>query len=446
MQRRQVLAAVAGASTASIAGCLEDECPPRADAESLPAGWPTPGFDAANASIGVDDELSSDDGHQATDSDDDSLESDELERWHVELWDRADDGIVGATSAPVVDDERVYVSYGLPSNWNRDTDGGVLFALEAETGDVDWEYSLAERAGGAPVRVGDGVLVGSGDGMLARLEAESGDIEWTTDLGDAVRTPAVADGWCYVQTDDGRVHAVDATTGERCWESRAGGLLERVGFGDEYDAAGRPAVANDTVVVTTGIDDDSSASGLVRALKRDSGEERWTMDLEGRQTPRSPVVADGVVYAAADEHLHAVALADGKREWTFATGHTTSAPAVAGDTVYIAAKNVYAVNRETGRERWRHVNRASESRSVRGSDRVPMTTTPAVAGDIVGVGFGALERDSGAHLWGEVGNHAESAYFSPATRLDHRAVGGHAIANGALYATTTDGRIATVKP
>ncbi|NGM68696.1 PQQ-binding-like beta-propeller repeat protein [Natronolimnobius sp. AArcel1] len=444
MRRRQVLAAVAGTGTVTLAGCLEDECPPRADAEPLPAGWPMAGFDAANASIGADDEPSS--AVNDDNGDGDSLEPDDIEHWHVELWEQADDGINGGTSAPVVDGERVYVSYGLPGGWNRESDGGVLLALEESTGELEWEYTLAERAGGAPVRVGDGVLVGSADGTLARLEAETGEPEWTTDLGDAVRTPAVADGWCYVQTDDGRVHAIDAATGERCWDARAGGLRERVGFGDEYEATGRPAISDDAVVVTTGVDDGSRSSGLVRALERDTGEERWTMDLEGRSTPRSPVIGDGVVYAVGDERLHAVNLADGTREWTFATGYTTSAPAVDDNTVYVAAKNVYAIDSESEQHRWRHVNLASESTSLQGPDRVPITTTPAVAGDLVAVGFGALERASGEHLWGEVGNHEESAYFSPGTRTFGPAMAGHAIANGALYASTREGRIAKVAP
>ncbi|WP_049928951.1 outer membrane protein assembly factor BamB family protein [Halopiger goleimassiliensis] len=435
MRRRQVLAAVGGTGIGGIAGCLEDECPPRASPETPPDGWPVPGSNPGNTSVVPDGLPAPDDGSPGR------------ERWHLEGWDVTD--AVGAASAPVVDDEFVYLAYGLPSGWYRDDEeDGALVVVDESTGELEWEYPLGERASGAPALVGESVLIGDADGMLARLERASGTVEWERDLGAAVRTPAVADGWCYVQCDDGRVHAIDVETGERCWDADPRGLLERLGWGDDYETTGRPAVADGTVVVTTGVSRDSRTTGLVRALDRTSGERRWSQDLEGRLSgpPRSPAVADGNVYVTGRERLEAYALADGEREWTFTTGYTTSAPAVGEDVVYCCAKNVYAIDRDDGTERWRHVNLAPESSTIGGSERVPLTAQPAVAGGFVAVGFGALERTSGEHLWGEVGNEPESDYFHAGTSRFGEAMAGHAIANGALYAATSEGRVAKVVP
>ena len=440
MERRQVLAATTGAGLAGLAGCsaFDDECPARTDAETPPDGWPVPGYDAANAAVGPGAVASADDIAEG----DRPLEADSIERWRFEVWEEVD--TEGIASEPIVDAARLYLAFGRPSP-GAET-GGTLLAIDESTGELDWEYAFSPDASGAPALVGDGVLVGDADGTLRRLERDTGALDWETDLDGAVRTPVVTDGWCYVQCRDGRVHAVDVETGDRCWTARAGDLRERVGFGDDFEAEGRPAVTDDAVVVTTGIEDERTT--LLRVLERESGEERWKLEVDdGNEAPRSPVVSDDIVFVAVSGGLFAYDM-EGNREWSFATGFDrTSAPAVDESTgsVYLAAKNVYALDRETGEERWRHVNLGPDGYEMEGG-RVALTATPAVVDDVVAVGFGALGRDDGDHLWGDVGNDAETDYFSGGVRGSPVPNDGPAIANGALYATTTFGRVAKVEP
>ncbi|WP_207586439.1 PQQ-binding-like beta-propeller repeat protein [Halomontanus rarus] len=433
MRRRTLLAAASGAALGGLAGCLSDSCPPRSDPTEPPDGWPMAGFDAANTGRA---------GSIAP-----PPASEPVWQFHTD-----DDDARGAASTPVVDDERVFVVTGLPARFAED--GGRLYALERATGEVDWDYELPGGAGGGPALVGDAVLVGSGDGTLLALERATGDVHWRTDLGGAVRTPAIADGWCYVQTDTGRVSAVDVETGEGCWDARIAGALDRLGFGSDYHAEGRPAVTEDTVYVTTGEreDDESSTDrAIVRALERESGDERWAKTFPSRRLPRSPVVADGVVSVAVEDRV--VALADGEtgnaepgeKLWTFVTGYReTSAPAIVGDTAYISAKNVYAIDLETGRERWRHVNEAPAHRVLRsGGDRVGMTGHPIVGEDAVYVGAGALDRETGDRRWGEVGNREDSDFFSGVS-TEAVSSGGVAITDDALYVSTTHGIVTKV--
>lgn len=394
-----------------------------------------PGFDAANTGLDADGDPPSDDP---------------TERWRFDAWEHGDHE--GAASAPVVDGERVYLAYGLSTTDYRgppsQDDGGAVLALAEATGELEWEHPLSDPSG-APALVGDGLVVGDGDGTLTRLERRGGDPVWETDLGAAVRTPAIADGWCYVQTDDGRVFAVDVETGERCWDDRQEGFRDRLGLGDEYRATGRPAVDDETVVVLTGSSDDDSPprAVLVRGLDREFGSERWAIELDDRVwsgTFPSPAVAEGTVYVAVPGELQARSIEDGSREWTFATGvDATSSPTVGEDAVYLGAKNVYAVDRNTGEERWRHVNLApDDSESPSGTDRTPITGAPVVVGDRVLVGFGALDRERGDHRWGEVGDDEESDYFEGGGFGRELPSDGQAVANGALYATTRWGRLA----
>jgi outer membrane protein assembly factor BamB len=61
-----------------------------------------------------------------------------------------------ATAAPTVAGATVLID-------NKD---GVVFGLEAHTGEVLWEFKTAGRIGGSPIVVGDTMYVVSFDGML----------------------------------------------------------------------------------------------------------------------------------------------------------------------------------------------------------------------------------------------------------------------------------------
>ena len=50
--------------------------------------------------------------------------------------------------------------------------------------------------------------------------------QWTYETGDAVRSsPAVADGVVFVGSDDNKLHAVDAATGEPKWTYETGDIV-----------------------------------------------------------------------------------------------------------------------------------------------------------------------------------------------------------------------------
>jgi len=104
--------------------------------------------------------------------------------------------------------------------------GGEFYALDAETGDVLWDYDAREARGtnlknrGAPT-VADGVVyVATGDGSVVGLDVESGEETWEADVDETIDTPPiVVDGVLYVTastepdagtTKDGHVVAVDA--------------------------------------------------------------------------------------------------------------------------------------------------------------------------------------------------------------------------------------------
>jgi outer membrane protein assembly factor BamB/formylglycine-generating enzyme required for sulfatase activity len=125
---------------------------------------------------------------------------------------------------------------------------------------------------------------------------------------------------------------------------------------------------------------------------------KWQVPL-GAQVNSSPIVADGVVYLAADDGvLRAFDAATGAEKWRFKTAHARGpfrqVPTLAEQRVYFndSQGNVYAIDRADGREIWR----------AKAMNNSPDSVTLAYghlflsdnAGQVVG-----LRADNGETVW-----------------------------------------------
>jgi hypothetical protein len=145
--------------------------------------------------------------------------------------------------------------------------------------------------------VADGRLVqgtyAEGGGVVAAVDADTGDRLWEPRrLGQDVATPAVVGdrGYTAVGTDDrraGLVLAVNLDTGDTVWRDEL-----------EWHAV-VPAVAGDTLVVAGEVREDGErVAGVVRAYDRASGDRLWTHTVETRGVGGVALVADRVLLAA----------------------------------------------------------------------------------------------------------------------------------------------------
>mgnify|MGYP000227022450 CR=1 FL=1 len=430
VRRRTVLATVGAAATGALAGCTSGCSPavtPSTDPppDDRPAVWPQPGGRATKTGRAPPGAAPGD-GPDAT-------------TW--ELWEYTDDDERrGLATAPVVADGRAYVATGRPSGWIDDP-SGRLFALDPDRSDPVWSAPLPDGSGGAPALADDAVLVTTRAGDVAAFDRASGDERWRVDVGPPLGTPTVAGGHCYVGDDTGRLTAVDLAAGAQCrrYSPLATGAAV---LGSDRGSLTAPAIEGATAYVALDAreaDDWDERGVRIAALDLESGDVSWYYDAVADGPVRSPAVADGVVYAATGNALHAIDAADGTRRWRFATGFDeTSRPAVADGTVYVSAKNVYALDAATGAERWRLVNRAYGTGF---SAQKPRQDAPVAADDRVFVGLGALDAATGDPLWGEFGSRTESAYFGSLEREGNLAPAGPAVADGAMVATVRMGRV-----
>ena len=270
---------------------------------------------------------------------------------------------------------------------------------------VQWRVMTDGDVISSPVVLGQTVYVGSGDGKLYALDRTSGATRWTHDAGNAIASsPAVGGGLVYFATRDGHVSAVDASSGARRWRIATGRDMPWPWgheSGDVYTSS--PAYLNGTVVLGAG-------DGGVYALDARTGRQRWRAATGGR-VRSSPAISDGSVFVgSADGRVYSFDLATGKERWHFDTegvqlhsenfGYdrrtVQSSPAVSNGTVFVGARDgfIYAISADSGHMRWRFDHKISW-----------VNTSPAVRDGIVYAGSSdaqfiqALDGATGKELW-----------------------------------------------
>lgn len=113
---------------------------------------------------------------------------------------------------------------------------------------------------------------------------------WTVTTGDVIRSsPAVANGVVYVGSDDHKLYAFQAASGQPLWSASTNGPI--------YSS---PAVANGVVYV-------GSADAKLYAYQADTGQPLSTASLStitanSSVIRSSPAVANGVVYVGSEDH------------------------------------------------------------------------------------------------------------------------------------------------
>ncbi|HTO86955.1 MAG TPA: PQQ-binding-like beta-propeller repeat protein [Thermoanaerobaculia bacterium] len=276
---------------------------------------------------------------------------------------------------------------------------------------VRWSFHTHGPVRGSPT-VADGmVLVGSGDGNLYALDVATGRERWHAGLGGAVASgPAVAGGLVFATSRERRVTALELETGRVRWQFEAG--ADRA-FAWSWDFwLSSPSVSGDRVFVGSG-------DGSVYALKASSGQRLWQYETGGR-VRSSPAVSDGVVYVGGmDGKLYALDAATGKSRWIFETEGVSidsrkagfdrtsivSSPSVSGDLVFVGSRDaqLYAVERATGKERWRFGHKIDY---LDGNPEVSWVLgSPALADGLVFTGssdgrfFNAVRASTGEEVW-----------------------------------------------
>ena len=292
----------------------------------------------------------------------------------------------GAVADSWVDygNDRGGTRYSAADQITRDNVRGLAIAWEYHTGDVsdgrgDIPSTSAFEA--TPLLI-DGLLyVVTPFNRVIALDPETGEEIWVYDpeidlsgryanqltcrgvswwAGDA----ANEGGRIYVATNDARLIAMDAKSGEACKDFGVDGAVDlNPGAGEqvwkgEYQVTSPPAIVGDTIVVGSAVGDNvriNAPSGVVRAYDAISGEQRWAWDLRPPNADPPPEMLSEEGYMLGTPNVWAPMSVDEERDLVFVpTGNP--APDYYGgmrNNVDYYGSAVVALRGSTGEVVWR---------------------------------------------------------------------------------------------
>jgi len=226
-------------------------------------------------------------------------------------WTRPVEGPLLYGSAPILEKGRVYVatSYGVvqaftpegKEAWKQDleegifspmayakgvlyvgTDGSRVYALNADDGDVEWEFKTDSRVFYSSPMVYKGTLfVGCYSGTMYALRADSGRLRWKFSAKGAIlSTPAFFNDAVYFGSESGMFYALGVGDGKRLWDFRTKARI----------VAG-PDVFRKNILIPSG--------NTIYSLETGSGKLRWKEGFaSGINTPVT--VSGGSAFVGLD--------------------------------------------------------------------------------------------------------------------------------------------------
>lgn len=316
------------------------------------------------------------------------------------LWSKST--VASARSSPAVYNGVVYVG-----------GANVVSALNVSTGSTIWSYCTNGIVASGPCIDSGVVFVGCGDMNVYALNATTGSLVWIYTTSGAVNSsPVVTDGVVYVVASDGYTYALNQTTGSLIWKRSTG-----------YTSYSSAAVANGFVYVF------SSSTTRVNAINATTGNISWSF-VTSNSPNSSPTINDDILYIGTYGVFYAVNTTTHTQIWNYTIdSEFRSTAAVANGAVYVGASdgNLYAFNATTGILLWTYT--AGDF----------SWSSPVVSGQgIVYIGcpanniMYALNASSGSCIW----QYLADAYF----------ISSPAISNGALFASTGNGKLYAFAP
>ena len=238
-----------------------------------------------------------------------------------------------------------------------------------------WTADIGAPGHASPAVVGAVVYVGSDNGKIFAFNAATGNEIWSkqtnstpTSSNTMHSSPAVVNNVVYIGNENGNVSALNATNGAFIWNKTTGGYIQS-----------SPAVVGNVVYI-------GSSDGNIYALNAATGADIWSF-ATGDGIISSPAVADGIVYIGSnDNNVYAIDAVAGTivPGWPFATGDdVASSPSVANGIVYVGSNDgkIYAIHANNGLEYWHYTTQAVAVRNW-------IYSSPAVANGVVYIGGG----------------------------------------------------------
>jgi outer membrane protein assembly factor BamB len=259
-----------------------------------------------------------------------------------------------AAASPTVGKGVVYVSYMHPVECVQDQAGanGFVVAWDADTGREKWRFNSAPIES-SPLLKGNRLFVGSWDHGVYALNANNGKRIWRFEADNQVNTSAAYwKGRIFIATDGGTIYSLSAKTGKLLWSE---------GSAREFYYA-TPTVAHGRVYI-------GSTDGTMYVFGAKTGRLLAAQPLGSYIYGAAAVYKRKVFVGTYDGQFYALNAATGQPVWQIDAGGTVhAAPTVMDGLVYYAicstcgseaqravaggADAVYAVRARDGKRVW----------------------------------------------------------------------------------------------
>lgn len=240
-----------------------------------------------------------------------------------------------------------------------------IYALSAKTGELMWHYGTDGEAMPTPAYANGRIYLTTGDGFAHAIDAKSGKLIWKTELKGMANmsSPAVVDGKMYVSmSSPGGVFCLDAQSGNILWKSTIQGA-DDTGIGDVSPAVSKGIMVMDAVADQKTEHGKATMDTRVVAYDADSGNTLWQANMGRGPKPPAfkggvPMIHDGTVYLGTPVNnvVQAYDLKTGKLKWTWqvpdvsASGSGRGAPTYYQGVLYVSTgEYIYAIRPDSGR-------------------------------------------------------------------------------------------------
>jgi outer membrane protein assembly factor BamB len=280
-----------------------------------------------------------------------------------------------AASSPTVGKDVVYVSYMHPVVCEQGQEGadGFVVAWDAETGREKWRFNSAPIES-SPLLKGNRLFVGSWDHGVYALNANNGKRIWRFEADNEVNTSAAYwNGRIFIASDSGTLYSLSAKTGKLLWSE---------GSAREFYYA-TPTVAHGRVYI-------GSTDGTMYVFGAKTGRLLWARPLGTYIYGAAAVYKRKVFVGTYDGQFYALDAATGRTVWQIDAGGTVhAAPTVMDGLVYYAicstcgseaqravaggTDSTYAVRARDGKRVWRFNGGKYANPVVADEDRIYIT-------------------------------------------------------------------------
>jgi outer membrane protein assembly factor BamB len=235
--------------------------------------------------------------------------------------------------------EAVPVSNGDNSLVFITSEKGIVYALDANTGQKKWQYAMTGitfYANSSPTYANQIVFANNAKGTLYAIDANTGKEIWqvvdkSRNLGDFPVNPLVFNGIVY--SGGNGLYAFDSKTGKTIWSNG-------------FSCNTTPTIDGESIYV-------GETSGL-SAFETKSGKEKWSKYV--LLSSANPCISNGIIYCGDFGKILARNISDGSAKWSFATNNDsneTSATELNGIVFMSAASTLYALDAKTGELKWK---------------------------------------------------------------------------------------------